>query len=163
MIRPVTEQDADTITDIYNHYIQNSTATFEEKSVDKNNIIERIHKVNKADLPWLVAINKGVVVGYAYATPWKDRSAYRYSVESTVYCAPKNIGQGWGFQLYDALLTELRRLPIHSVLGGITLPNPASVSLHEKLGMRKVAHFEKIGFKFDQWLDTGYWQITFHR
>jgi len=75
--------------------------------------------------------------------------------------SPEAKGKGLGSKLYQALFDELRKLPIHSILGGITLPNPASIALHEKLGMHKVAHFHQIGKKFDRWLDTAYWQITF--
>ncbi len=160
MIRPVDIQDADEIKNIYNHYVEHSTATFEEECIDANEMLKRIEKVTKLNLPWLVLVVDNKILAYAYATPWKERSAYRYSVESTVYCAANSLGQGLGLQLYTALLAELKSLPIHSVMGGITLPNPASVALHEKLGMTKVAHFKQIGKKFDQWLDTGYWQLN---
>jgi len=161
MIRQVTEQDAVSIVKIYNHYIKNTTATFEEKCIDNVEMLKRIKKVTELNLPWLVFEVDNKILAYAYATPWKERSAYRYSVESTVYCAPENLGQGLGYQLYQALFTELQKLPIHSVMGGITLPNPASVALHEKLGMSQVAHFHQIGRKFDKWLDTVYWQLIF--
>ena len=87
------------------------------------------------------------------------RSAYRFSVESTVYLAQHAIGQGLGTHLYHALIDRLRSLDINTVVGGITLPNPASVALHEKIGMRKVAQFERIGYKFSVWRDVGYWQM----
>jgi len=161
MIRTVKPQDAQTIVDIYNYYVEHSTATFEEKCIDNAEMLKRIKKVTELNLPWLVLEVENKVIGYAYATPWKVRSAYRYSVESTVYCSPESLGQGLGYQLYQALFTELQKLPIHSVMGGITLPNPASVALHEKLGMSQVAHFHQIGQKFDKWLDTGYWQLVF--
>lgn len=161
MIRTVKPQDAQTIVDIYNYYVEHSTATFEEKRIDNAEMLKRIKKVTELNLPWLVLEVENKVIGYAYVTPWKERSAYRYSVESTVYCSPENLGQGLGYQLYQALFTELQKLPIHSVMGGITLPNPASVALHEKLGMSQVAHFHQIGRKFEQWLDTGYWQLIF--
>jgi len=160
MIRPVTKQDAQAIVDIYNHYVENTVITFEEDCIDSNEMSKRIEKVIDSDLPWLVISENKVILGYAYATPWKARSAYRYSVEATVYLAPKEQGKGLGTQLYQALFSELKQKSIHSVLGGITLPNPASIALHEKLGMTNVAHFHQIGRKFDQWLDTGYWQIT---
>ncbi len=160
MIRPVIEQDAKALTKIYNHYIESSTATFEEVCITASNMVERIKKVTNANLPWLVIEDNDIIIGYAYATPWKERSAYRYSVEATVYCAHQHLGKGWGYQLYQALFAELKKLPIHSVLAGITLPNPASIALHEKLAMVQVAHFHQVGRKFEQWLDTGYWQLT---
>lgn len=160
MMRPATSQDAQALADIYNHYIEHSTATFEEEPVIVSNMVERINKVNNANLPWLVITVDNKIIGYAYATPWKERSAYRYSVEVTVYLAPKAHGKGLGTELYQVLFAELKQKSVHSVIGGITLPNPASVALHEKLGMVQVAHFHQIGYKFEQWLDTGYWQLT---
>ena len=160
MIRPVKRQDAQDLTDIYNHYVKNTVITFEENCIDSTEMAKRIEKVINNNLPWLVIEENNILLGYAYATPWKARSAYRFSVEATVYLAPKELEKGLGTQLYQALFSELKEKLIHSVLGGITLPNPASIALHEKLGMTKVAHFHQIGRKFDQWLDTGYWQLT---
>ncbi len=160
MIRPVKRQDAQALADIYNHYVKNTVITFEEDCINNNEMIKRIEKITNLDLPWLVIEENDVLLGYAYATPWKARSAYRFSVEATVYLTPKEQGKGLGTDLYQALISELKQKSIHSVLGGITLPNPASVALHEKLGMTKVAHFHQVGRKFDQWLDTGYWQLT---
>ncbi len=125
MIRLATERDAQALADIYNHYIKNSTATFEENPVTASTMIERINKVNSANLPWLVITVDNKIIGYAYATPWKERSAYRYSVEATVYLAPKAQGKGLGTELYQTLFAELQQKSIHSVIGGITLPNPA--------------------------------------
>ena len=160
MIRTVTKQDAQAIVDIYNHYVENTVITFEEESINVSEMLKRIEKVTDSNLPWLVIEENNSLLGYAYATPWKARSAYRFSVEATVYLGPKEQGKGLGTQLYQTLFSELKQKSIHSVLGGITLPNPASIALHEKLGMTKVAHFHQIGRKFDQWLDTGYWQLT---
>lgn len=161
MIRAVAQHDAASIVKIYNHYIKNTTVTFEEICVSTATIIKRMNKVANAQLPWLIIEENDELLGYAYATPWKERSAYRFSVEASVYISPQAQGKGLGSQLYQTLFDELKKLPIHSVLGGITLPNPSSIALHEKLGMTKVAHFSQIGRKFDQWLDTGYWQLIF--
>jgi phosphinothricin acetyltransferase len=159
MIRTVLEKDADEITEIYNYYIAETVATFEEEVITSGVMLARIAKVQADDLPWLVAENElGNVIGYAYATKWRERFAYRFSVEVTVYLAPNHAKQGLGTQLYQVLFTELKKRSIHSVIGGITLPNAASIALHEKFGMKQVAHFKEVGFKFNQWLDTGYWQ-----
>lgn len=148
------------IAAIYNHYVENSVVTFEETPISAQDIQQRIALVQNDDLPWIVAIEGDKLVGYAYATRWKARSAYRYSVESTVYLTPAQQGKGVGTLLYQALISELKVLEINSVIGGITLPNPASVALHEKLGMKQVAHFEKIGYKLGAWQDVGYWQMN---
>jgi phosphinothricin acetyltransferase len=114
--------------------------------------------VRRASLPWLVAEEDGTVVGYAYATKWRTRPAYRQSVEVTVYVASDRRRRGIGSVLYDSLLDELRDHGIHAAIGGIALPNPASVALQEKFGFEKVAHFAEVGFKFGKWIDVGYWQ-----
>lgn len=103
----------------------------------------------------------GEIVEYAYATPWRSRSGYRFSAEITVYVAPEHGGRGIGSKLYADLFPLIQTRRIHAVMGGIALPNDASIALHEKFGMRKVAHFEAAGFKFNRWIDVGYWQRTF--
>jgi len=161
MIRPVDNQDAKAITGIYNYYVANTVITFEEDLIGSLDIINRIKAVKKAKLPWLVAEDEsGQVVGYAYASRWRERFSYRFSVEVTVYLSPEHAGKGLGTLLYVELFRQLKANNIHSVIGGITLPNKASVAIHEKLGMKKVAHFHEVGFKFEQWLDVGYWQGT---
>jgi len=159
MIRNVLDKDAGDLANIYNYYIVETVATFEEEMISSDVMLARISKIQADELPWLVAENElGEILGYAYATKWRERFAYRFSVEVTVYLSPKHKKQGLGTQLYQALFAELKKRSIHSVIGGITLPNAASVALHEKFGMKQVAHFKEVGFKFEQWLDTGYWQ-----
>jgi L-amino acid N-acyltransferase YncA len=158
MIRDATLNDAAKIVDIYNHYISDSVVTFEQETISADIMQERIGKVLDSKLPWLVAEQDSNIIGYCYATPWKERSAYRFSVEATVYLLPQVKGRGWGSQLYQSLFEQLKHKQIHAVMGGITLPNEASIKLHEKFGMNKVAHFKQVGYKFKQWLDVGYWQ-----
>jgi len=112
-----------------------------------------------AQFPWYVWERGGEVAGYAYATPWRVRSAYRFSVETTVYVAPGHARHGIGLQLYTSLIESLRGKGIQVALGGIAQPNPASVALHERLGFEKVAHFKRVGHKFGQWIDVGYWEL----
>jgi len=117
----------------------------------------RVNQVT-AKFPWIVYEEKGIVIGYAYASSWKERSAYRFSVEGTVYLDKDQIGRGIGIKLYEHLLHELEKNNIHYIIGGISLPNEASVALHERLGFRKCAHFKEVGRKFNQWIDVGYWE-----
>jgi L-amino acid N-acyltransferase YncA len=159
-IRPVAASDAATIAAIYNYYVTDTIVTFEEEPVAATEIARRIEEVHSASLPWLVAEKGNHVVGYAYASPWKSRIGYRFSVEITVYLDREHTGRGLGSKLYGELFELLQARAIHAVIGGIALPNDASVALHEKLGLRKVAHFEEVGFKFDRWIDVGYWQRT---
>lgn len=153
--------DTNAIAAIYNHYISETVVTFEEEPIQAAEIARRIADVQSASLPWLVAEENSQVVGYAYATPWKVRSAYRFSVEVTVYVAFGSGGRGIGSMLYKSLFSILETLGIHAVIGGIALPNDASISLHEKFGLNKVAHFQQVGFKFNRWVDVGYWERTF--
>ncbi|QNA91197.1 N-acetyltransferase [Massilia sp. Dwa41.01b] len=159
MIRPARALDAAAICGIYNHYVAHTAISFEEDPVSSADMAQRIRDVDAADLPWLVLIESDHLIGYAYATKWRARPAYRYSVESSVYLDPAHHGQGAGRMLYEALLEELRARDLHLVIGGIAQPNEASVALHERLGFRKVAHFSEVGMKFGQWRDVGYWQL----
>lgn len=158
MIRKVTPADAATIIAIYNHYIATTTISFEENPVSEEEMAQRIKDVT-ANMPWYVEEQDGQVVGYAYATPWRARSAYRFSVESTVYVSPEHPRKGIGARLYQVLIDDLRSRGIHVVLGGIAQPNAASVALHERFGFEKVAHFKDVGLKFEQWVDVGYWEL----
>jgi L-amino acid N-acyltransferase YncA len=158
MLRICTPADAAQICEIYNHYVRETVVTFEESPVSEANMAQRITDVT-ARLPWLVWETDGVIVGYAYAAPWKARAAYRHSVESSVYLARQATGRGLGSQLYAALIADLRQRGLHCVIGGAALPNPASVSLHEKLGFRKVGEFRQVGFKLGRWIDVAYWEL----
>ena len=160
MIRQTRLDDAHAIADIYNHYIKNTRVTFEETLVTVSDINARILELESTGLPRVVAEHNGNVIGYAYATKWSGRCSYRYSVEITIYLDASVSKRGWGTQLYKVLFDELRSCGIHAVIGGISLPNEASVALHEKFGMEKVAHFKEVGFKFGQWVDVGYWQVV---
>lgn len=154
-----TAEDAPAICAIYNHYVANTTVTFEEEPVAVDAMAQRVAEIT-ARLPWLVAHAGGRLLGYAYATPWRARSAYRFSVETTVYLDPTQTGRGVGRELYAALLDDLKARGLRTAIGGITQPNAASVALHERMGFRQVAQFREVGFKFGRWLDVGYWQRT---
>lgn len=159
MIRDALETDSTEIAEIYNHYIQNTVITFEERSVDAAEIAARIRKVQSTGYAWLVALNNGRVIGYAYSSKWNERAAYKNTAEVSIYLAHGATKSGWGTKLYGELFSRLRNDSMHIAIGGITMPNPGSVALHEKFGMEKVAHFKQVGYKFDQWLDVSYWQV----
>jgi phosphinothricin acetyltransferase len=161
MIRSVKHSDASRLVDIYNYYIANSTATFETEPVSSEQMISRIKNIEENLLPWLVTEDKnGNILGYAYASKWKERNAYKHSVEITVYLDHNIPAQGLGTQLYTALFGNLKNLDIHAAMAGISLPNEASIALHEKFAMHKVAHFQEVGKKFGKWIDVGYWQVV---
>ncbi len=158
-IRAATAADAAAVARIYNHYVDGSCVTFETAAVDAPAMAARMAERAEASLPWLVAVAPDGVAGYACASPWKSRSAYRHSVETSVYLDPDCTGRGVGRRLYGTLIDAVRTRGMHVAIGGIALPNAASVALHERLGFRKVAHFEQVGYKLGRWIDVGYWQL----
>ncbi|HEU5179872.1 MAG TPA: arsinothricin resistance N-acetyltransferase ArsN1 family B [Candidatus Polarisedimenticolia bacterium] len=157
-IRSCRPSDAARVCDIYNHFVRETVVTFEEAPVAERDMVQRI-ETTVTRLPWLVWEQDGALAGYACATPWKSRSAYRFAVESTVYVSQAFARQGIGSRLYGALIDELRARDIHCAVGGIALPNPASIALHEKLGFVKIAEFKEIGYKLGRWVDVGYWEL----
>jgi len=159
-IRPAPAADAARIAAIYNRYVARTTISFEEQPLSEAEMAGRIRDVADAGLPWLVAVHQGELAGYAYATKWRARPAYRFSVESTVYLNDSACGRGWGALLYRQLIGQLRAGGIRTVIAGIAQPNARSVGLHERLGFRKVAHFSDVGYKFGGWVDVGYWQLS---
>jgi phosphinothricin acetyltransferase len=163
LIRSAEASDGAVLAAIYNHYVSNTTITFEEDPVTAEEMTRRLQAVQASGLPWLVQELDGQVVGYAYATKWRERSAYRFSVESTIYLQREMHGRGLGRALYQALLATLSDLGVHTVIGGIAQPNPGSVALHEKLGFDRAALFQEVGRKFDEWIDVGYWQRMLSR
>lgn len=159
IVRPACAADAAAIARIYSHYVLTTVISFEEQAVPADEMVARMREVQAAGLRWLVAESAGEILGYAYAGKWKARSGYRFSVESSVYVAPEHLSAGLGTRLYETLIAELRSLGLHTVIGGIALPNDASVRLHERFGFVQCAHFRETGFKFGRWIDVGYWQL----
>lgn len=159
MIRSVTPSDSAKLCQIYNHYVIHSFATFEEIPITDDEMATRIQKVLAEGLPWLVEIENEAIMGYAKAAKWRERPAYRYSVETSIYVSRNFTQQGFGSVLYQRLIDQIKKLDLHAVMAGIALPNPASLALHEKLGFKKVAHFKEVGLKFGRWIDVGYWEL----
>ena len=157
MIRKATVNDASAIAIIYNHYILNSTFTFEEEVVDESIIIKRLCANEKHQ--WWVYEEDGKILGYAYPSIWKARTAYRFTVESSLYINLDNQKRGIGTKLYNKLIQALKKEGFHVILAGISLPNDISIFFHEKIGFKKVAHLKDVGFKFEKWIDIGYWEL----
>lgn len=158
-VRAATPDDASDVALIYNHYVSRTAATFETEPVHPAVMADRIGQCQAAGLPWLLAERNGGLLGYAYAVKWKPRQAYRYSCETTIYLHPEHTGRGVGRRLYGDLLKRLRAAGYHTAIGGIALPNAASIALHERLGFRKVAQFREVGYKQGRWIDVCYWQL----
>ncbi|HTE15166.1 MAG TPA: arsinothricin resistance N-acetyltransferase ArsN1 family B [Burkholderiales bacterium] len=157
-LRLATERDAAILCAIYNPYVLETVITFEQTPVTDAEMAQRICDYT-AQYPWLVAEADGKVVAYAYATRWRTRAAYDYTLESTIYVDKNFTGRGIAKPLYLELLRALKARGVHAVVGCIALPNAASIALHEKCGFVKVAHFPQVGRKFERWVDVGFWQV----
>jgi len=157
-IRPVTSDDTAAIRDIYSRYIS-SPITFEIDTPSVDEMRSRISDYTKL-YPWIVMEKDQEIVAYAYATTFKARAAYRWSVESSVYVSEKYLGKGFGKILYSELIKLLQKNGVLNVIGVITLPNKPSTDLHEEMGFKFVGKFPEVGFKNGRWWDVGYWQLT---
>jgi phosphinothricin acetyltransferase len=158
MIRDVRLSDASAICSIYNEYVKNTIITFEEEPATLEEMQNRINEVIQ-NYPWIIYEENEKVIGYAYASKWKTRSAYRHTVECTFYLEKNFTGKGIGSQLSVELIKRLKEKSIHSIIYGIALPNDASIALSEKLGFSKIGHFKEVGYKFNKWIDVGYWEL----
>ena len=160
LIRPVQPADTDRLAAIYNHYVTDSTATFDERPLTNADMHSRIKRQDPG-LPWFVLLLDDNVAGYACAVPWHERTAYSRTVEAAVYLAPECTGHGYGRQLFTALLDTLQSGDTHCVIAQIALPNESSIALVEKFGFEQTGELREVGRKFDRWVDVGLWQRTF--
>ncbi|MFL5824692.1 MAG: arsinothricin resistance N-acetyltransferase ArsN1 family B [Solirubrobacteraceae bacterium] len=151
-------RDAAACAEIYAPFVRDTPISFEEQPPDAAELAHRITEVS-GSYPWLVAEDEGQVVGYAYAGPHRQRAAYRWAADVAVYVAPDQRRRGVGRALYEALLALLARQGIRVACAGITLPNEASVRLHEALGFQPVGVYRRIGWKAGAWHDVGWWQL----
>ena len=156
-IRFGTPDDAAAMQAIYAPYVEHTPITFEEDIPDVAEMRARIETVLRGHA-FFVAEDGAGVFAYAYGAPYRVRSAYRHTAEVSVYVAREHVGQGTGTALYEVLMPWLTEHGFQSALGALTLPNDASVRLHEKVGFKKSAHFAQVGRKFGEWHDVGWWQ-----
>lgn len=158
-IHRATSADAEAFCEIYNEHVLHSIVTFETVPLTSAEMAGRIEeKLVQHD--WLALEDQGKVLGYAYYGMFRARAAYNHSVETTIYLAPDAFGQGLGTQLYRALIASAGERDYRELIGGIALPNPASVALHEKLGFVPVGVFPRVGYKFGRYIDVGFWQLS---
>jgi L-amino acid N-acyltransferase YncA len=151
-------RDAAACAAIYAPHVEDAPTSFEEAAPSQEQMAARIEET-AATHPWLVAEEAGEVVGFAYACRHRARPAYRWAVDVSVYVADEHNGKGRGRQLYAALLEELRERRFRVACAGITLPNEASVALHEGFGFEPVGVYRGIGWKAGAWRDVGWWQL----
>ena len=156
-IRPCINSDVSAICTIYNHYIEHTVITFEEIPLTVAQMQERVKAYSQL-YPWLVCEDAGEVVGYAYASKWKERTAYKHTAEVTVYLKHNATQKGYGSALYTELIEQLKAKGCHVLLGCLAIPNEPSAKLHERFGFKHIAHFNEVGRKFNRWIDVGYWQ-----
>ena len=159
-IRPARPEDAGAIAAIYAPYVESGTVSFEIDPPDARAMRQRM-AASEGLYPWIVATNgdaEGGVLAYAYATRFRERAAYRYVVETSIYVAGAVQRQGAGRLLYEALIDTLRAQGFTQAIGSIALPNDGSIGLHEAVGFRRAGVYREVGFKAGRWIDVGIWQ-----
>lgn len=166
--QPHLIRDADPARDgagcaaVYAPFVQDGAASFEERAPGPEEFAQRIERMSKTH-PWLVAEDGEGVIGFAYGCPHRERAAYRWAADVSVYVAPAHQRRGIGRALYGSLLPLLVHQGLHVACAGITLPNEASIALHESLGFTLVGVFRRIGFKLGRWWDVGWWALELQR
>jgi L-amino acid N-acyltransferase YncA len=155
-LRAATLRDVPDMREIYNHYVANSTVTFDEDPLTLKEMRHKFELVEKLHFPWLVAVSGGgQVLGYAYVMPWKPKAAYRFTVENSIYLGPATTGKGIGTALMRELLEQSKAAGIKEVVAVIADKGAdASIALHERFGFKDIGHMGKVGFKFGRWLGT---------
>lgn len=152
------DRDAAACAEIYGPFVRDTVISLEERAPGERELAERISRISLTH-PWLVAEVDGAVVGFAYASEHRQRASYRWAADVAVYLDPACHGRGIGRSLYGALLPLLERQGIQVVCAGITLPNDASVALHEACGFQPIGVYRRIGWKAGSWHDVGWWQL----
>ena len=152
LVRPATIADIPDITAIYGRFVATSMATFEIVPPDESEMLKRWRAVRDRDLPYLVAELEGYIVGFCYASQFRPREGYRYTVEDSIYVRPDCIGHGVGKALLSELIAECQARGCHSMVACICGENPKSVALHASLGFKEVGLLPEAGYKFGEWL-----------
>lgn len=153
LFRPFAWSDVPAITAIYRHYVDETVITFETEPPSEAVMADRFGKLIDLGHPLIVAERDGTAIGYAYASFYRPRAAYRFTCEDSIYLSKEAVGQGLGGQLLDRLLAASAAAGFRQMLAVITAERANSIRLHEKAGFRKVGHYDAVGFKFDRWLD----------
>ena len=155
-IRDAVETDLPDVREIYNHYVMNSTVTFDEKAMTLAELKRKFARVAKLNMPFLVAVSpRGQVLGYAYVYPWKEKTAYRYTVENSIYLGPASTGKGLGKQLLAELIDRSKAAGVREIVAVIADKGAdASIQMHKNFGFKEIGRMGKVGYKFDRWLGT---------
>jgi L-amino acid N-acyltransferase YncA len=160
-IREATRADLPRIAALYGREVLNGTATFELDPPGRDEMARRFAAVKRHDLPWLVARVDGAFAGYAYASPFRPRPAYRYGVEGSIYVEEAMRGHGVGRALLETLVERVRTMGLRHIIGAISDSgtSAASIALHRALGFRDAGVYRQVGWKFDRWLDVTLMQL----
>lgn len=155
-IRDATEQDLPHVLEIYNHYVKNSSVTFDEKAMTLAQLRRKFAKTAERRIPFIVAENPaGQVLGFAYVYPWKEKAAYRFTVENSIYLGPAATGKGLGRALLGELIERSRAAGLKEMIAVIADKGAeASIALHAEFGFKETGHMGRVGYKFDRWLGT---------
>jgi L-amino acid N-acyltransferase YncA len=155
-LRDAEPRDIPDMREIYNHYVANSTVTFDEDALTLAEMRKKYKIVADLKYPWLVAVSpRGVVLGYAFVTPYRAKAAYRFTVENSIYLGPASTGKGLGSALMKELLSRAKKAGVKEVVAVIADRGAdASIALHERFGFKEIGHMGKVGFKFGRWLGT---------
>lgn len=162
-IRDVTESDADAIAAIYGHHVLHGTASYEVEPPSVEDTLGRIRRVTGPGWPFIIGEIDGAVVGYAYATQFRDRAAYRFTAENSIYVRAELMGQGIGKALLKALIERSAAFGFRTIVAVIGGAEPASIALHKSCRFEEVGRLKAVGFKFGRWLDSVYMQLELPR
>lgn len=156
VVRQAVLEDLPHVREIYNHYVMNSTVTFDEVPMTLAAMRKKWSTVQALGFPFIVAENPtGQILGYAYVYPWKEKAAYRYTVENSIYLGPAATGKGLGRELLSELISRSKAAGIREIIAVIADKGAeASIGMHEKFGFTEIGRMGKVGFKFDRWLGT---------
>ena len=158
-IRDVQESDADAIAAIYGHHVLHGTASYDLEPPPAEFHRDKIRRIHAAGWPFIVAEAVGEVAGYAYVTQFRDRAAYRFTAEDSIYVHPEGMRRGIGKALLDELLRRSAAFGFRTVIAVIGGAEPASIALHAKCGFREAGRLHAVGWKHERWLDSAYMQI----
>lgn len=158
-IRLIDEADASVVLDIYKYYVENTSISFEYEVPTLEEYTQRI-KTNTQKYPWLVCLSNNTIIGFAYGSTHRYRTAYQWSPESTIYVAPNCHAKGIGRTLYDTLFSLLKLQGYYNVFAGVALPNEKSIGFHRAMGFEEIGIFKNVGYKHGNWHHTHWFQLT---
>lgn len=160
LLRPFDWADIPAITSIYRHYVETTAITFDTEAPGEEAIAEKYAGLKRLGHPLIIAERAGKAVGYAYASFYRPRAAYRFTCEDSIYLNPAETGRGLGRLLLTELLTQSKAFGFKQMLAVITADTANSIGLHEKFGFERVGYYSAVGYKFDRWHDIVHLQKT---